>query len=444
MTYVCPFPPRGAFLLCPLLGRAQLQSTQLHRLSHPPGESSDSSDDSDFAFLSNTELYATVVRRLIDRSAIFQGYMGPAQSSQRRARAKKREDERTRAVFGFVRNTAGSSFRSAPCLACDVTSLTAEVRGSSPVPPSAFVVDAAVASICGWRKRNEDAHGVTVIDEFGGPDDAAADGCGSSIQVEFFAVFDGHGGPEAALLAQGMLPQCVAALRTPIVAYFESCRTRGQGGVRAEGMAETPMTPDWMGELFMAIDAAVLARLSPDSRAGATAVIAAVCKVAGHAVVGHVGDVRALHVPSPEHGGPASVRRVTASLHHPNDPVEAARITGDGGYVSNGRVNGKLAVARALGDREFKQGGSERTSAVTAWPDVAVWSVCPGDTVVLGCDGVFELLSEPRVAQLVRAAEDSCGAARSIVAGSVAPAGQRGPTPGSGGYDNATCCVVKV
>lgn len=40
-------------------------------------------------------------------------------------------------------------------------------------------------------------------------------------------------------------------------------------------------------------------------------------------------------------------------------PDETARIVAAGGFVSNGRVRGALAVSRALGDAQYKAGGQE-------------------------------------------------------------------------------------
>jgi protein phosphatase 2C family protein 2/3 len=40
--------------------------------------------------------------------------------------------------------------------------------------------------------------------------------------------------------------------------------------------------------------------------------------------------------------------------HKPKHPKEEQRIKKAGGYVENGRVNGSLALSRALGDFAFK------------------------------------------------------------------------------------------
>ena len=42
------------------------------------------------------------------------------------------------------------------------------------------------------------------------------------------------------------------------------------------------------------------------------------------------------------------------SDHKPTNPDERARIEQAGGHVTQGRVNGQLAVSRALGDFELK------------------------------------------------------------------------------------------
>lgn len=47
--------------------------------------------------------------------------------------------------------------------------------------------------------------------------------------------------------------------------------------------------------------------------------------------------------------------------HKPSDPKEYARITAAGGFVDCNRVNGNLALSRALGDFGFK-----RNTAITA------------------------------------------------------------------------------
>jgi len=44
--------------------------------------------------------------------------------------------------------------------------------------------------------------------------------------------------------------------------------------------------------------------------------------------------------------------------HKPDDPQERKRIYNANGFVEDGRVNGQLALSRALGDFEYKQNPS--------------------------------------------------------------------------------------
>jgi serine/threonine protein phosphatase PrpC len=60
--------------------------------------------------------------------------------------------------------------------------------------------------------------------------------------------------------------------------------------------------------------------------------------------------------------------------HKPDDPEERKRIYNANGFVEDGRVNGMLALSRALGDFEYKNNPmfKPKDQAVTAHPDVKV------------------------------------------------------------------------
>lgn len=69
---------------------------------------------------------------------------------------------------------------------------------------------------------------------------------------------------------------------------------------------------------------------------------------------------------------------------------ERARICAAGGFVDFGRVNGNLALSRAIGDFEFKKSPelSPEQQIVTAFPDVVVHDISSDDEfVVVACDG---------------------------------------------------------
>ena len=70
---------------------------------------------------------------------------------------------------------------------------------------------------------------------------------------------------------------------------------------------------------------------------------------------------------------------------------EKARISAAGGFVDFGRVNGNLALSRAIGDFEFKKSAdlSPEQQIVTAFPDVITHEVSSDDEfLVIACDGM--------------------------------------------------------
>lgn len=69
---------------------------------------------------------------------------------------------------------------------------------------------------------------------------------------------------------------------------------------------------------------------------------------------------------------------------------EKARICAAGGFVDFGRVNGNLALSRAIGDFEFKKSAelSPEQQIVTAYPDVITHNISEDDEfLVIACDG---------------------------------------------------------
>lgn len=77
-------------------------------------------------------------------------------------------------------------------------------------------------------------------------------------------------------------------------------------------------------------------------------------------------------------------------------PGEKARICAAGGFVDFGRVNGNLALSRAIGDFEFKKSAelSPEQQIVTAYPDVITHNISEDDEfLVIACDGKQNCLS---------------------------------------------------
>lgn len=91
--------------------------------------------------------------------------------------------------------------------------------------------------------------------------------------------------------------------------------------------------------------------------------------------------------------------------HKPANEEEKVRIQGAGGFVEYGRVNGNLALSRALGDFEFKKNYSlsPEKQIITANPDVTCHELSEEDEfLVLACDGIWDCLNSQQVVDIVR------------------------------------------
>jgi serine/threonine protein phosphatase PrpC len=120
-----------------------------------------------------------------------------------------------------------------------------------------------------------------------------------------------------------------------------------------------------------------------------------------HVVCANVGDSRCI-VGSTRTGATVAL----TEDHKPSLPEEKIRIEKAGGFVRDDRVNGELAMSRALGDFRYKR--DEKLQAheypVICYADVAVHRRSgKGDEVlVLACDGVFDVMENSEVSSLRR------------------------------------------
>lgn len=135
-------------------------------------------------------------------------------------------------------------------------------------------------------------------------------------------------------------------------------------------------------------------------KGGCTATVVLCVGDAGY--VAHVGDTRCALV----RGG--GLTRLTTD-HRPGDRAEARAVRARGGFVlafGGGvlRVNGIIAVTRALGDREL-------AAVLSCVPDVArvPLPLAPDDTLILACDGLWD--SVPFVVLLLFLFPFSCSSA---------------------------------
>eukprot|EP00461_Guttulinopsis_vulgaris_P003423 UN03424 len=107
----------------------------------------------------------------------------------------------------------------------------------------------------------------------------------------------------------------------------------------------------------------------------------------------NIGDSRAILLPlEREHLPPHETFEQLSHDHKPSNPVEWRRITDANGFVQMNRVDGNLALSRAFGDRTYKDAPhlpADRQKVI-AVPDYHVTMAKYGDTLFLACDGIFE------------------------------------------------------
>lgn len=221
-----------------------------------------------------------------------------------------------------------------------------------------------VGSSCmqGWRIHMEDSH--THILSL--PDDPG---------TAFFAVYDGHGGANIAQHAGKHLHKYVT--RRP--EYGSDMRKALQRG-------------------FLDIDEAMLNDDSlKEQMAGSTAVTVLIKN--DRLYCANAGDSRAIACV----GGKLDVLSFD---HKPNNTNELERIKKAGGYVEYNRVNGYLALSRALGDFSLKRNTNvlPEEQVVTAWPDIEERHVNEDwQFMVIACDGIWDVLPSQSVLEFVQA-----------------------------------------
>ncbi|KAJ3417315.1 Protein phosphatase 2C 1 [Chytridiales sp. JEL 0842] len=95
--------------------------------------------------------------------------------------------------------------------------------------------------------------------------------------------------------------------------------------------------------------------------------------------------------------------------HKGSDALEAQRIVDAGGFVINNRVNGVLAVTRALGDASMKEwviGNPYTTETVLDDTD---------DLLILACDGIWDVCSDQDAVDFVNNISDPQAASKGLM-----------------------------
>ena len=241
----------------------------------------------------------------------------------------------------------------------------------------------------------------------------------------YFAVFDGHAGKASARWCGSHLHEVLQS----------AMLKEGDDDHNVEGESDDRDVREAIAESFAIADKQ-LAGQTDVGNSGCTAAVAVLRweEVEGESeeqdqervrmlYTGNVGDSRLVL----NRGG----KPLRLSYEHKgSDTGEVRRIEQAGGLVLGGRVNGVLAVTRALGDTYVKE-------HVIGTPYTTATQLCPQDRhLIIACDGLWDVCTDEEAVKLVEAqeAQGAQAAAQRLV--------QRALEGGS--CDNVTVMVVAL
>jgi len=198
-------------------------------------------------------------------------------------------------------------------------------------------------------------------------------GCfGGESNEDYFAVFDGHGGIAASKYSGQQLHQILHGILHETVLNPEEI---------------TNQMPAMLRESFLRCNQG-LKSLGGCQETGTTAVVS--YSRGNQLWIANAGDSRAVLSKN------GTAIRVTTD-HKPTLESERNRILQLKGYVIFGRVNGVLAVSRALGDFYFHP-------HVTCEPEIFGPFDVYGDEnqfLILACDGLWDVVDDQKAVQIV-------------------------------------------
>uniref|UniRef100_A0A1J3IP99 protein-serine/threonine phosphatase n=1 Tax=Noccaea caerulescens TaxID=107243 RepID=A0A1J3IP99_NOCCA len=194
----------------------------------------------------------------------------------------------------------------------------------------------------------------------------------------FYAVFDGHGGPEAAAYVR----------KNAIRLFFDKFpQTSEVNSIYVEEVKSS------LRKTFLQADIALAEDCTIGSSTGTTALAALI--FGRHLMVANAGDCRAVLCRNGE--------AIDMSQdHRPIYLPERRRVEACGGFIDDGYLNGVLSVTRALGDWDMKlPRGSQ--SPLIAEPEIKQISLTEEDEfLIIGCDGIWDVLTSQEAVSIVR------------------------------------------
>ena len=226
----------------------------------------------------------------------------------------------------------------------------------------------ASSSMQGWRMEMEDS-------------DVCDTNLGRLQGWSFFGVFDGHAGTKVSKYCSeqlwGSIVKHLGNSSEPSIEEVKKALEKGFIELD-EGMRK--VTPWSTGE----------------DHSGSTAVVVLISPT--HIFWANCGDSRSIFCSNGQLG-------FATMDHKPSNTIEKDRIEKAGGTVMMQRVNGTLAVSRALGDFDYKRDTTLKSiqQLVSPQPDISVRerNKDTDEFLVLACDGIYDVMTNEEVISFI-------------------------------------------
>jgi len=239
-----------------------------------------------------------------------------------------------------------------------------------------------LSSMQGWRLEMEDAHSAVI----GIPD--------IGDNISWFAVFDGHAGSRVSYHCSNHLLECISSSGQ----FRDSLKKENELG--EEELMDKVKSGILQG--FLELDEKL--RQIPEvangeDKSGTTAVCVLISSK--YIIFSNCGDSRGVL------SGDGAKPVLVTQDHKPNNPPELERIQNAGGSVMIQRVNGSLAVSRALGDFEYKNVDGKGPTEQLVSPEPEFYmkkrETEKDEFLVLACDGVWDVMTNEDICSFISA-----------------------------------------
>lgn len=235
-----------------------------------------------------------------------------------------------------------------------------------------------------------------------------------NILFSYFAIFDGHGGPQVAIFLRDNFHKYLLD-ELKLITFTNDSELNNKTIILS------------INNTFAKIDNDIMNNKKIKNNNGSTGTIILLFRnPLNHfqriIICANVGDSKGFII------NKNNIQKITKD-HICSDDNETNRIRSKGGVVFNGRVFGMLMITRSFGDKEFKQYG------VLPTPNIFLSQIEDNNIyAVIASDGVWDTISEEDLFKLSKSKMSSEELSKKIV----------GTTMERGSRDNVSCCVVKL